>query len=309
MILWGEVMNAAGITGGLWAAYTWARNAVWTNTKVREMPAPPVDMMAHLDRMKIHQEETAQRQEIIRLLNDQVTIAAQPLAPVVVQESLKKPEWVETLEVRWVKSLGALLGQMPSADQLKRITTLMESLLELGPPVVQVVAPPAPPPDPPDLSGITGKLDQIREQQERQGRMIARVGVQIPVPPRRPRSVPDVRAFAPGTLPPIPSIPPGYVGGTIVVPAGSPQNILLLIQQQLQPNCPGTCVQFRLEADSDMYVGAASFYGGPLSADNFAYELVPGTPRIYQSAFPGSSTPIGDLQVLGSGALHVEIQL
>jgi hypothetical protein len=135
-------------------------------------------------------------------------------------------------------------------------------------------------------------------------------GTNWPGPPRLTGPAPALPK-APSPPPPIPSVPPPYVGGTVWTPAGTVANLLLLIQQQLAPNCPGTCVEFRLEADAEVYVGAASSIGGALTTTNYAYALAAATPRLYRSNFAGSSTPIGDLQVLASvaTALHVEVQL
>lgn len=129
-----------------------------------------------------------------------------------------------------------------------------------------------------------------------------------PPPQRR---VPTPRAVPPAVpMPATTAIPAPYVGGTIVVPAGQPANLLQLIQQQLQPNCPGSSVELVLSAESSVFIGSASAIGGPLSDTNYAFELLPGTPRIYRSGYPGNSTPIGDLQVFATAAaeLHVEVQ-
>jgi hypothetical protein len=274
-----EIMSALGMTGGLWALVRWTQerhnghNADLPNTEVHNSNSTTTQEIADLVQQQLMSEIAESNRNVVGLMGNVVNLLQQ------------KPE------------------PQPDPAWIKDLTQRMEAVIEMGPPTITVQAPPVPEPTfppPPDLSEITSKLDAIHRQQQR-------ISNAAP-PPRTPRALPTPRGI-PNPLPPIPSIPPAYVGGTVVVPGGSPQNLLLLIQQQLQPNCPGTCVQFRLEADSDMFVGAYSFYGGPLSASNFAYELVPGVPRIYQSAYPGSSTPIGDLQVLGAGALHVEVQL
>lgn len=128
-------------------------------------------------------------------------------------------------------------------------------------------------------------------------------------PPRRPapRAVPRAN---PGPPAPTPSIPAGYVGGSVIVPPGEPVSLLALIQQQLTPNCPGSSMELLLEADDSILVGCASTIAGPLSETNFAYELLPGgPPRVYRSSFPGHCTPLGDLQVFATagGVLHVEV--
>ena len=46
------------------------------------------------------------------------------------------------------------------------------------------------------------------------------------------------------------SLPAPYVAGKITVPANTVVNLLDLIQQQVQVNCPGTCAEFMLTADT-----------------------------------------------------------
>ena len=112
-----------------------------------------------------------------------------------------------------------------------------------------------------------------------------------------------------------PSIPAPYVAGHIQLEPGVVLNLLELIQKHLQKNCPGSATELRLEADhgnfGSIYVGSASAIGGPLTTQNCAYRLTPSSgPRIYRSTYPGSSVPIGDLQVrcqMGCG-LRVEVQ-
>ena len=111
-----------------------------------------------------------------------------------------------------------------------------------------------------------------------------------------------------------PASPAGYVAGSITLAANTVANVLALIQAQLAPNCPGTAVEFQISGDAantqPVMAGAASSLGGPLSATNWAYELKPGcTARGYRSAYPGTSTPIGELQVFSTAAavLHVEV--
>lgn len=112
-----------------------------------------------------------------------------------------------------------------------------------------------------------------------------------------------------------PSIPAPYVGGTIDLEPGVVSNLLDLIQNKLQKNCPGSATELQLWADGGNFgsimVGSYSQLGGPISGTNYAYRLTPTSgPRIYRSTYPGSSVPIGDLQVLSPGAtkLHVEVQ-
>lgn len=115
-------------------------------------------------------------------------------------------------------------------------------------------------------------------------------------------------------IPPRPSVPPPYVAGRVLVPPGAPANLLSLVQQQLDPDCPGAAVEVALTADASnggsIYLGAYSYRGGPLTATNWGYELRPGDVRVYQSTYPGNSTPLGALQILVTGPswLHVEVQ-
>lgn len=109
--------------------------------------------------------------------------------------------------------------------------------------------------------------------------------------------------------------PAPYVAGNVTLPAGVVANLLELIQDQIQANCPGTAVEFMIQADpangGAVSFGAASQLGGPLSGTNYAYKLSPTSPpRVYRSSYPGTSTPIGELQVLATTAavLHVEVQ-
>jgi hypothetical protein len=110
-----------------------------------------------------------------------------------------------------------------------------------------------------------------------------------------------------------PHTPPAYVAGRVTLTAGQVTNLLALVQAQLEPNCPGAAVEVAVTADANnggnVVVGAASRLGGPLSASNWGFALLPGDVRVYQSNFPGSSTPLGAIQVLATGAatLHVEV--
>lgn len=113
---------------------------------------------------------------------------------------------------------------------------------------------------------------------------------------------------------PSPTVPAGYVAGTINLPAGTVSSLLTLIQAQLATNCPGTAVEFQIAADvgnsGSVYAGASSSIRGPLSATNWAYELTPGgAARGYRSAYPGTNTPLGNLQLFSVSAavLHVEV--
>jgi len=113
---------------------------------------------------------------------------------------------------------------------------------------------------------------------------------------------------------PRPSVPVPYVAGRVQLVANTVANLLTLVQQYLEPDCPGAAVEVALTADAgnsgNIYLGAYSYLGGPLTATNWGYELKPGDVRVYQSTYPGSSTPLGAVQVLATSAavLHVEVQ-
>jgi hypothetical protein len=111
----------------------------------------------------------------------------------------------------------------------------------------------------------------------------------------------------------------GYVAGTITISAGQagvPQNLLALIQQQLEPNCPGAAQEVTIQATvSNVYVGRYNAIG-PLSTANFGYVLqaafsgsVAGSSRTYRSSFPGHGSPVNDLQVVltAAGSFQVEV--
>jgi hypothetical protein len=118
-----------------------------------------------------------------------------------------------------------------------------------------------------------------------------------------------------------PLLSSGYVAGTITISAGQanvPQQLLALIQTQLDPNCPGAGQEVTLQADSSgaLYVGRYSPIKGALATTNYGYVLdaaqagfVAGASRTYRTTFPGTHSPVGDLQVLmtGAGTFHVEV--
>lgn len=119
-----------------------------------------------------------------------------------------------------------------------------------------------------------------------------------------------------------PLLPSSYVAGTITISAGqagTPQQLLALIQAQLDANCPGVAYILTIQADASnpVYIGRQTPLGGALSTTNYGVlldkaqsPLLAGANKVYQSAFPGSHAPIGDIQVLMSGAgntFHVEV--
>lgn len=111
-----------------------------------------------------------------------------------------------------------------------------------------------------------------------------------------------------------PSIPTPYVAGTISVPAGVVSGILRLIWDQLNPNCPGTGVEFRVSPDATnttpVFIGQSSPGGKPLSCNNYGAILTPmGEERRYRASYPGTGTPQGVMQVFSEAAakLHVEV--
>ena len=115
-------------------------------------------------------------------------------------------------------------------------------------------------------------------------------------------------------LPARPSVPVPYLAGTISVPAGKVSGVLELIHQQLNPNCPGTSVEFRISADpsneSPVYIGGGTLPSQPLSCTNYGAMLTPmGEERRYRASYPGTGTPQGVMQVYSDAPakLHVEV--
>lgn len=111
-----------------------------------------------------------------------------------------------------------------------------------------------------------------------------------------------------------PMNPPSYIAGTITISAGqagTPQSLLTLIQNQLNPNCPGSGMEVNLQTDDSgaLFVGVANKIGA-LSNTNYGYQLgAGGVSRTYRTSFPGASSPVGSLQVLmnSAGTFHVEV--
>lgn len=300
-----QIASGVGMAGGLWAIVRWQQDRQQKNEggspgEPRPLNDVPDWVLSRDIAFKgLMDNHAANMQRLTEAVTDLVKQEAREPQP--------NPEWIADLERRLAVTQGM------DRSKLDTLIDRLETLIQLGPPVVEVDADLGELPKKlaaavDELAGLPSQVAQKQDESSRRMLVAAKSGQSI-TPPRPSLTPPSGPRLVPGPLPPIPSIPPSYVGGTVFVTGGSPQNLLLLIQQQLAPNCPGTCVQFRLAADSEMFVGAASFLGGPLTNQNYAYVLEAGEKRIYQSAYPGSSTPIGDLQVLGSGALHVEVQL
>ena len=115
-------------------------------------------------------------------------------------------------------------------------------------------------------------------------------------------------------LPPRPSVPIPYVAGTIKLEAGKVSGVLELIHQQLNENCPGTSVEFRISADpanvAPVFIGQQSIGGEPLGCNNYGAALTPGgEERRYRASYPGTGTPQGMMQVFSEAPakLHVEV--
>lgn len=116
--------------------------------------------------------------------------------------------------------------------------------------------------------------------------------------------------------PPRPSVPVPYVAGTISVPAGKVSGVLQLIWEQLNPNCPGTSVEFRISADpsnvAPVFIGQSDMGTGglPLGCNNYGAILNPlGEERRYRGTYPGHGTPQGVMQVFSEAPakIHVEV--
>lgn len=110
-------------------------------------------------------------------------------------------------------------------------------------------------------------------------------------------------------FPPRPSVPVPYVAGTISVPVGT-SGVLQLIWDQLDPNCPGTSVEFRISGDpsnvAPVFIGSqpdlgCNNYGGIITAM--------GEERRYRASYPGTGTPQGMQRVFteAPAKLHVEV--
>ena len=126
-----------------------------------------------------------------------------------------------------------------------------------------------------------------------------------------------------------PLTPSSYVAGTLVcAAANTPYNLLTLIQQQLDINCPSQAQNLTLQTDASgvLYVGRGNpgsappanglsiGTGGVLSTGNYGYALAAsgganGT-KTYESTFPGTNACPGNLMVLmtvANGTFHVEV--
>lgn len=114
--------------------------------------------------------------------------------------------------------------------------------------------------------------------------------------------------------PPRPSVPVPYVAGTISLQAGVVSGVLQLIFDQLNRNCPGTSVEFRISADpsntTPVFIGQADTGNGPVGCNNYGAILTPmGEERRYRGTYPGHGTPQGVMQVFSEAPakLHVEV--
>jgi hypothetical protein len=102
------------------------------------------------------------------------------------------------------------------------------------------------------------------------------------------------------------------VSGTISLTGGVVAGVLELIQQQLNPNCPGTSVEFRIFADAGNQVPVFVGQSGAteVSCTNYGAVLTPMSgERKYRASFPGSGTPQGLIQVFAeaNAKIHVEV--
>lgn len=113
---------------------------------------------------------------------------------------------------------------------------------------------------------------------------------------------------------PRPSVPPPYVGGMLTIAPNTVFNLLTLIQQQIEWDCPGTSVEFLIWADptnmAPVYFGSSGRLSGKLSTTHYAFQLTPmAEPRLYRSSYPGNQTAIGRLEVFSQAPakIHVEV--
>lgn len=220
-----------------------------------------------------------------------------------------EPDWPADLLQAVQRLYDLEASRIDLAASMERLTKNVEQLVQMGPPTV--ITPPLTPFGEEMVRGLADLPSKIGQKLNELIAAGRRIGGGSGPPPRIKREPPsNLPRITPGMQPVTPQIPTSYVGGTVLVPAGQPASLLLLIQLQLDPNCPGTSAEFSLSTEDDIFVGAPSKIGGPLSATNFAYQLTAGnSPRIYRSTFPGNNTPIGELEVFasGGGSLNVEV--
>lgn len=114
----------------------------------------------------------------------------------------------------------------------------------------------------------------------------------------------------------VPLFPAGLVAGTITITGGQigvPQQLLALIQAQLDANCPGAGQEVVIQNDIagvNLYIGRSSTIKGDMSTSNYGMLLTAGQTYTFRTSFPGSHSPVGDLQVFASASatFHVVIQ-
>lgn len=222
-----------------------------------------------------------------------------------------EPDWPADL-LQGVQRLYDLeASRIDVAANLERLTHAVEAFVQMESQPPTIINAPPPPFGEELVRGLAELPGKIGQKLSEMVASERKVGGGSGPPPRIRREPPsNLPRITPGMQPVIPQIPTSYVGGTVLVPAGQPASLLLLIQLQLDPNCPGTSAEFSLSTEDDIFVGASSKIGGPLSATNFAYQLTPdNSPRTYRSTYPGNNTPIGELQVFasGGGSLNVEV--
>lgn len=113
-----------------------------------------------------------------------------------------------------------------------------------------------------------------------------------------------------------PTVPSGYIGGSLTLSAGVSAYLLALIQAQLDPHCPGAAMEVNLFSDSTnsssdtVKVGSVQVTdGADVDDTHFGYALSPGGSRNYRTSYPGASSPVARLKVYckSSAKLHVEI--
>lgn len=243
---------------------------------------------------------------------------------------LPEPDWMKEMieDVRLANDRAAVAANRPLPElqavvaELVRIAAKLDELLELPPaqPVdesldlqkklVQRMAEAIEP-----LTELPGRLNDMMQRWASTGSNVMittapplMLGGGPPVPPRPRATPPRPRATPVAPVTSVSSIPCPYVAGAVTVPAGQPTSLLALCQE-LQPNCPSTSAELMLTSEGSIFVGSASALGGVLNSSNYGYELVPGTPRIYRSSYPGSQTPLAFLQVFAAAetVLHIEV--
>lgn len=127
------------------------------------------------------------------------------------------------------------------------------------------------------------------------------------------------------SFPPRPSVPIPYCAGTIRLKPGEVKGVLELIWDQINKNCPGTSVEYRITADigneAPVFIGQNNLGfvgngegndgngGATLNCHNYGAALGPGEERRYRASYPGTGTPQGVQQVFSEAPAKIHIEV